>query len=110
MDVWTAGQPHWEVTGFFPVSGEKPPANLTFPAGLFGFTAINGPKGTPVTIKLSYPITSPANAQYWKFGKTADNATAHWYQLPNATISGNTVTFTVTDGGVGDERTSWPTR
>lgn len=102
---WTfgpQGNPNWEVTGFFPVSGEKPPANLTFPAGLFGFTAINGPKGTPVTIKLSYPITFPANAQYWKFGKTADNATAHWYQLPNATISGNTVTFTVTDGGVGD--------
>lgn len=104
-DGWTFGPQNasgWEVTGFFPLSGETPPSNLTFPAGLFGFTAINGPKGTPVTITLTYPITFPSGAQYWKYGKTADNPAAHWYQLKGAVISGNTVTFSVTDGGLGD--------
>ena len=39
---------------------------------------------------------------YWKYGPTPDNATPHWYRLP-ATISGNTATFGITDGGRGDD-------
>ena len=104
-DGWVFGPQNasgWEVTGFYPQVSEQPPANLEFPAGLFGFTAINGPKGTAVTIQLTYPITFPSNAEYWKYGKTSDNPTAHWYKLPGAVVSGNTVTFSVTDGGTGD--------
>ena len=104
-DGWVFGPQNesgWEVTGFFPLSGEQPPANLEFPVGLFGFTAINGPRGTAVTITQTYPISFPANAEYWKYGKTSDNPTAHWYKLPGAVIAGNTVTFSVTDGNIGD--------
>nr|WP_312987929.1 choice-of-anchor U domain-containing protein [Comamonas koreensis] len=105
-DGWTFGPqgnvPGWEVTGFFDVTNPAPPANLRFPAGLFGFTAINGPKGTAATITITYPMSFPSNAQYWKYGKTADNAADHWYQLPGVVISGNTVSFSVIDGGLGD--------
>lgn len=37
-----------------------------------------------------------------KYGPTAGNPTPHWYQLP-ATIAGDTVTFSITDGGLGDD-------
>lgn len=50
---------------------------------------------------------------YWKYGPSpvsyncsgAACATAHWYQMPpaQAAIAGNTVTLTITDGGVGDD-------
>jgi hypothetical protein len=43
-----------------------------------------------------------AGTQYWKYGPTPGPAAAHWYVLP-ATITGNTVVFTITDGGLGDD-------
>lgn len=49
-----------------------------------------------------YPTALPAGTQYWKYGKTPDDATPHWYTVP-ATIEGNTATFTIVDGGVGDD-------
>ncbi|WP_353233424.1 choice-of-anchor U domain-containing protein [Diaphorobacter ruginosibacter] len=105
-DGWIFGPPGdvpgWDVTGFQVSTDLVPPANLTFPAGLFGFTAINGLKGSAATIQFTYPMSFPAGAQYWKYGKTSDDPTDHWYRLPGVTISGNTVTLTVTDGGLGD--------
>jgi hypothetical protein len=55
-----------------------------------------------VTITIHYPSPLPIGTQYWKFGPTPGNTTPHWYTIP-ATISGNTVMFTVTDGGLGDD-------
>jgi hypothetical protein len=45
----------------------------------------------------------PAGAQYWKFGPTPGDANPHWYQLPGATLVGNTATFSITDGQIGDD-------
>ncbi len=83
------------------------PPGITFPYGVFGFTAtFCGQNGT-VTLTLTYPNPLPAGTQYWKYGPTADNATPHWYVLP-ATITGDTATFTIADGGLGDDTPGAP--
>lgn len=58
--------------------------------------------GESVQVSVEYPGDLPENGQYWKFGATPDDPTPHWYQLP-ATISGDTVSFVLTDGGSGDD-------
>lgn len=52
------------------------------------------------TLDLAQPPAD--NLVLWKFGPTADNIFAHWYILP-ATVSGSTVTFSIVDGGLGDD-------
>jgi len=79
-----------------------PPAGVTFPHGFFGFTASSCPAANgAVTVTLTYPAAIPPGAQYYKYGKEAGNTTDHYYTIP-ATISGNQVTFTITDGQLGD--------
>jgi hypothetical protein len=55
-----------------------------------------------VTLAVTYPAPVSAGMQYWKYGPTPGNPTPQWYVLP-ATFSGSTVTFTITDGGLGDD-------
>ncbi len=79
-----------------------PPAGVSFPHGFFQFTAASCPAASGgVTITVTYPNAIPAGAQYYKYGKEAGNATDHYYTIP-ATVSGNQVTFTIIDGGLGD--------
>lgn len=78
-----------------------PPGGYTFPHGLFAFTVTGCPKGA-LTLQVTYPQALPTGTKYWKFGKTADNHTAHWYEMP-ASIAGNQVTLTLADGGLGDD-------
>ena len=77
-----------------------PPSGYTFPHGLFDF-ALAQCDGT-VTLTITYPSALPPGAVYWKYGPTPDNASPHWYQMP-ATIASNTATFSITDGGLGDD-------
>lgn len=85
---------------FVPVAstGVAPPAGIQIPYDLFQFTATGC--GGSITLALTYPAALPANASYWKFGPTTGQP-AHWYALP-ATVNGNTLTVTLTDGGAGD--------
>ncbi len=78
------------------------PAGVSFPHGLFDFTTSGCAERVTLTFTITYPQTLPAGTVYWKYGPTPDNATAHWYQLP-AVIAGNTATFSITDGGLGDD-------
>ncbi len=79
-----------------------PPAGVSFPHGFFGFTATSCPAANGgVTLTVTYPNAIPAGAQYYKYGKEAGNTTDHYYTIP-ATVSGNQVTFTITDGQLGD--------
>ena len=60
------------------------------------------------TVQVNYPQAIPAGAQYWKYGPTAAQPAPHWYALAsgvpnNLVISGATATFTITDGGLGDD-------
>ena len=81
-----------------------PPAGAVFPDGLFQFTA-TGCTGT-VTVTATFPTPFGAGEQYWKYGATPGPVAAHWYTLGAAnslSLIGNTATFTVNDGGLGDD-------
>jgi autotransporter-associated beta strand protein len=78
------------------------PAPADFPHGLFNFTLGSCTPGSTITMTMTYPAALAAGTQYWKYGPTAANPAGQWYVLP-ATIAGNTVVFTITDGGVGDD-------
>jgi hypothetical protein len=69
---------------------------------LFDFTLSSCTPASTITMTIVYPAALPANTQYWKFGPTPGSPAAHWYVLP-ATITGSTVVFTITDGGLGDD-------
>jgi hypothetical protein len=68
---------------------------------MFNFSLAGCTPGSTITMTITYP-NSIAGAQYWKYGPEAANHTAHWYVMP-ATISGNTASFSITDGGQGDD-------
>lgn len=91
---------------FIPVTGNpaSPPslAPSTFPHGLFDFTLGGCTAASTITMTIVYPAALVAGTQYWKYGPTPGPAAAHWYVLP-ATITGSTVVFTITDGGLGDD-------
>lgn len=91
---------------FIPVSGhpKSPPVPLegvTFAHGLFDFVLIGCTPGSAVTMTLAYP-GSVATTRYFKYGPTPGDPVPHWYVMP-ATVAGNTVSFTITDGGLGDD-------
>ena len=79
------------------------PAGVSFPHGFLSFTAGSCPAASgAVTFTVTYPSAIPAGAQYYKYGKEPGNPVNHYYTIP-ATISGNQVTFTITDGLIGDD-------
>ena len=79
------------------------PPGVTFPHGLMNLRLITGNAGTAATVTITYPTALPAGTVYWKYGRTASNTTAHWYQFAGAAIAGNTITLTLTDGADGDD-------
>ncbi|MDO5624726.1 MAG: ExeM/NucH family extracellular endonuclease, partial [Pseudomonadota bacterium] len=79
-----------------------PRTGLAAPWGMLRLGTEGCDTGALVTVTLHFPADLPANAEYWKWGRTADNATARWYLLP-ATVNGRTVTFALRDGGLGDD-------
>lgn len=85
-----------------PIPPTVPPTNPSFPHGLFDFSVTGCAAAQSLTFTITYPQPLPSFTKYWKYGPTAANPTPHWYVLP-ATIAGNTVTFTIVDGGVGDD-------
>jgi hypothetical protein len=87
--------------GAAPIPPASPSGGVTFPQGLFDFRNTGCTPGSTITLTITYP-QSIAGATYWKYGPTAANSTPHWYTLA-ATISGNTATLTITDGGLGDD-------
>jgi hypothetical protein len=94
---------------YIPLSGHpaSPPAGsapetIAFPYGLFDFTTTGCTPGSTITMTITYPGGLPGTTQYWKYGPTPTNTTPNWYLLP-AAFSGNSVTFTITDGALGDD-------
>jgi hypothetical protein len=78
------------------------PAGVQFPYGLFDFATTGCTPGSTLQFSVAYPGALPANTQYWKYGPTPSNPAPHWYAL-SAGIAGAMVTFSITDGGVGDD-------
>ena len=82
------------------------PAGVTFPDGLFDFTTTDC-TGT-ITVTVTFPTAFAAGAQYWKYGPTPTLSSPHWYTLVagvpnNLVLLGKTATFSITDGGLGDD-------
>jgi len=78
------------------------PAQLSFPDGLVDFTASGCVGGSTLNFTLTLPTAAPAGATLYKYGPTFSDATPHWYSFP-ASFNGKTVTFSITDGGLGDD-------
>jgi hypothetical protein len=80
---------------------EPPPAGYDFPYGVLEFTVSNVKLGGSIEVTLTFDEELAAGTEYWKYGATPDDPTPHWFKIP-ATISGNTLSFTLTDGATGD--------
>ena len=75
-----------------------PPAGFTFPHGVFSFKVTDlDYDGQTVTVTIELPDPIPAGTKWWKY----HNGQWHDYSIP-IMISGNTITITLTDAGVGD--------
>ena len=85
-----------------PKSPPEGPEGVTFPYGLLDFVMTGCTPGSTLTFTVTYPGSIPAFTAYWKYGPTPGNPTPHWYTLP-ATFGANTATFSITDGGLGDD-------
>ncbi len=88
-------------TSQFQAAPASPPAGVTMPHGVFAFTTTDCGAASTLNFTLTYPQALPAGTQYYKYGSEPGNATPHWYVFA-ATISGNQITFSITDGGAGD--------
>jgi hypothetical protein len=94
---------------FIPLAGRanSPPAGsapseIAFPHGLFDFTLSGCTPGATIVMTITYPAALPSSTQYWKYGPMPGSPAAQWYVLP-AAIAGNTATFSITDGKLGDD-------
>jgi hypothetical protein len=103
----------YSVSQFVALSGAaaaSAPAGVGFPQGLFNFTTSGCTAGSTQNFTITYPQPVPAGTQYWKYGPSpagyncsgAGCASPHWYVLPSV-VNGNTISFNITDGGVGDD-------
>ncbi len=72
----------------------QPAGGFTFPYGLVDFTAGQCAPGSSLSVTITYPAEVPPSRIFFKY----DGA---WNQYP-ATVNGNIVTYTITDGGAGD--------
>ncbi|ACN17420.1 conserved hypothetical protein [Desulforapulum autotrophicum HRM2] len=85
---------------FYPsdVAQENRPAGYDFPDGLISFTIenLNPAGGDTVTVVITFPTVFDADAKYYKV------TNAGFEEYGGAVISGNQVTLTLTDNGIGD--------
>ena len=86
---------------------EAPPAALpagqALPQGMFRFKLVGCTPGAQVRMQVTWP--QPVTA-YLKYGKASPTAQASYYSLTAAHqlfLSGNTASFTVQDGALGDD-------
>jgi hypothetical protein len=75
-----------------PAAPPQPPG-ASFPYGLFSFDIVNLTDGQSATLTVTLP--APAT-EYWKLQHDL------WTKVPGVIVNGNTLTFTLTDGGFGD--------
>ncbi|MBF5005677.1 ExeM/NucH family extracellular endonuclease [Diaphorobacter caeni] len=79
-----------------------PSAGASLPHGLLVLNAAGCDAGGSLTVSMNYSQPLPEGAELWKWGRTADNTAKHWYRVPYK-VSGQTVSFTLQDGGLGDD-------
>lgn len=87
----------------FTTAPGTPPVGMSFVHGVVSFTATPCTNGSRVTVTLTYPSPVPAGAVLYKYGRTRSSPTTPVYTPVVATLTGNTLTYTIEDGGVGDD-------
>jgi parallel beta-helix repeat protein len=106
----------WSVPQPATSDANGPPTNTQFGLGFISFTLNNtpvSPSGQPLpfVVTILLPATATPATSYWRYGKTPDNQTDHWYdwvfgQEPDGTgaeFRGNTILLHFLDGGIGDD-------
>jgi hypothetical protein len=84
-------------------SAFSPPSGMSMPYGMFSFTSTDCGAGATLNFTVTLPQVLPAGAKFYVFGpEFGGSATPHWYELPGLVVSGNQVTFSITDNGQGD--------
>ena len=71
------------------------------PYGVVDFTLLDCTAGQ-ATVRMTY--SGPVGGMgLWKYGPyPTPTSPVSWYQMTGATVSGNSITFTIVDNGVGD--------
>jgi CSLREA domain-containing protein len=85
----------------------SPPAPLPaggyeFPHGVLASDITGCTPGATLDFTVTYPQTLPVGSEFWKYGPRPMDPVPSWYPFP-ATLTGDTVTFSITDGGLGDD-------
>jgi len=90
-----------ETAGFndLPVA---PPPGVSFPDGVLDVVAVGCVPASTLQFTLTLSTPLPPGAKYWKYGRTSDDRSPHWYEIPSI-ISGKAVTYGISDGGLGDD-------
>lgn len=88
---------------FAPADLAGAPMDATAPLGALAFTATQCANGT-LTVQIAYPSGSLAGLAPYKWGPASQGATPGWF--PHGTVSGDVVTYAVTDDGTGDGDTA----
>lgn len=84
-----------------PPGGVPTPPGASFPLGVFRFNAAGaGCNGAALTVRVDYPSGRLASLQPRKYGPSAAGMSAAWF--PHGVVAGDSVTYTVTDNGTGD--------
>jgi hypothetical protein len=77
------------------------PAGASFPLGVFSFTATGvGCANAILSVRIDYPAGTLSGLQPYKYGAASAGATPTWF--PHGVVAGDSVTYSVTDNGVGD--------
>lgn len=79
-----------------PTTGKPDSSAFIFPNGVIKYIVTGTGFGATVTVTLIYPSTIPAGSKVYKI------TAAGYTEFAGASISGNQVTLTLTDGGSGD--------
>ena len=80
------------------------PANQVMPYGVVDFK-LGACQGNPATVQVKLTYSgSVAGHTLWKYGlyPNPSTGTLQWYAMPDATVNGNTITYSITDNGIGD--------
>lgn len=78
-----------------------PPWSLEAPDVYVSLRLVGCARGESVTYTVEMPEVVANGTQWWVLGRTADNASDHWYPI-RSTVDGKRITFAITDGGPGD--------
>lgn len=82
-----------------PETGKPDPTSFDFPKGAIEYTVTGIPSSGQITVTITFADVIPSGSKVYKIS----SAGYQLFSAPNAIINGNTVTLTLTDGGLGDD-------